>query len=80
MKLEEMESKTNPKSGKKYAPQYIESNLKAIISWAKWNRKIFDMKIKIADLSKRPTREFPLTMNCERCFMLLVPISELEPP
>jgi integrase len=53
--ITEMEQKTNPLTGKKYAPSYIECYLKAIISWAKWNRKTFEMKIKIADLSKRPT-------------------------
>jgi hypothetical protein len=55
--IQEMETKINPKSGKKYAPQYVESNLKPIMSWAKWNRKKFEMRIKIADLSKRPSIE-----------------------
>jgi len=55
--VQEMETKINPKSGKKYAPSYIESNLKAILSWARWNRKAFEMSIKIADSTKRPTLE-----------------------
>jgi len=55
--VQEMEAKTNPKSGMKYAPSYVESNLKAVLSWARWNRKGFDMHIKIADSTRRPTLE-----------------------
>lgn len=53
--IQEMEQKINPRSGKKYAPSYIASNLKAILSWARWNRKAFEIEIKIADSGKRPT-------------------------
>jgi len=55
--VQQMETRINPKSGKKYAPSYIGSNLKAILSWARWNRKSFEMSIKIADSTKRPTLE-----------------------
>jgi hypothetical protein len=55
--VQEMESKVNPTSGRKYAPSYVDSNLKAILSWARWNRKGFEMRIKIANSSKRPTLE-----------------------
>jgi integrase len=55
--VQEMEAKVNPSSGGKYAPSYVDSNLKAILSWARWNRKGFEMRIKIADSSKRPTLE-----------------------
>jgi hypothetical protein len=55
--IQEMETKNNPKSGKKYAPSYVQSNLKAIVSWAKWNRKKFERGIKVSDSSKRPTLE-----------------------
>ena len=47
----------NPKNDKSYAPGYIDSCLKAIKSWAVWNRKEFKRKIKIADRNKRPTLE-----------------------
>jgi len=50
--VQELEGKTNPKSGKKYAPSYVASNLKAILSWARWNRKGFEMRIKIANAAK----------------------------
>ncbi|MDG6907802.1 MAG: site-specific integrase [Nitrososphaerota archaeon] len=43
--------------GKRYAPQYIESNLKAIKSWAEWNDKKITKKIKIADTYRTPTLE-----------------------
>ena len=55
--VQELEGKINPLSGRKYAPSYVDSNLKAILSWARWNRKGFDMRIKIANSSKRPTLE-----------------------
>lgn len=42
---------------KEYSPGYIESYLKAIKSWATWNRKQFERKIKIAGARKRPTLE-----------------------
>ena len=53
--VQEMETKLNPKNGKNYAPGYIECYLKALVAWARWNRKSFEMKIKIANLSSRPT-------------------------
>jgi hypothetical protein len=43
--------------GKHYAPQYICSNLKAIKSWAEWNRKKITKKIKIRDENRTPTLE-----------------------
>ena len=49
--------KTNPETGKKYAPGYIESHLKAIKSWASWKGKPFRRKIKVRNSSKRPTLE-----------------------
>ncbi len=55
--VQDMEAKVNPKSGQKYAPSYVDSNLKAILSWARWNRKRFEMRIRVADSSKRPTLE-----------------------
>jgi integrase len=53
--IQEMEQRTNPSSSNRYAPTYIASNLKAILSWARWNRKAFEIRIKIADSGKRPT-------------------------
>jgi integrase len=41
----------------KYSPAYIESYLKAIRSWAAWNRKPFERKIKVSSSGKRPTLE-----------------------
>jgi integrase len=55
--VQEMEARTNPKSGMKYAPQYVQSNLKAIVSWASWNRKKFDITITVSDANKTPTLE-----------------------
>jgi integrase len=43
--------------GKHYAPQYVESNLKAIKSWADWNEKKITKKIKIAETYRTPTLE-----------------------
>ncbi len=55
--IQEMETRINPKTGKRYAPSYVESNLKSIASWAKSDTKTFEMKIKIANASARPTLE-----------------------
>jgi integrase len=43
--------------GKHYAPQYICSNLKAIKSWAEWNRKKITREIRIRDETRTPTLE-----------------------
>lgn len=43
--------------GKHYAPQYVESNLKAIKSWAEWNDKKITKRIKIAETYRTPTLE-----------------------
>jgi len=69
--IQEMENKISPETGKKYAPSYVESNLKAILSWAKWNRKSFEMRIKIADLKKRPTIEAERVPTNEELRLLL---------
>jgi integrase len=47
----------NPKTGKKYAPGYIDSYTKTVRSWAEWNRKAFTRKIKISNPTKTPTLE-----------------------
>jgi integrase len=52
-----MEGALNPKSGKKYAPGYIDSYVKSIRSWADWNKKTFLRNIKISNLTKTPTLE-----------------------
>ncbi len=44
------------KSGK-YSPGYIESYMKAVRSWAAWNRKPIERKIKVRNPGKRPTLE-----------------------
>jgi hypothetical protein len=41
--------------GKPYAPHYIDSNLKAIKSWADWNNKRIAKKIKIISTNVAPT-------------------------
>ena len=55
--VQNFEARINPKSGKKYARGYVDSNLKAVLSWARWNRKRFEMRIKIPYSNKRPTLE-----------------------
>jgi hypothetical protein len=55
--IDDFETRKNPKTGKDYAPGYIDSNLKAIKSWAEWNRKKFERRIKISNASKTPTLE-----------------------
>jgi hypothetical protein len=55
--INEFETRKNPASGTKYAPGYIDSNLKAIKSWSEWNRKKFERRIKISNASKTPTLE-----------------------
>jgi hypothetical protein len=53
--VESMECATNPKTGEKYAPSYIEGCVKGVKSWAEWNKKTFTRKIKISNLTKTPT-------------------------
>jgi len=52
--IDEMESTKQP-SGEHYSPGYIESYLKAVRSWAEWNRKPLQRKIKISNPNRRPT-------------------------
>ena len=54
--MNKLEESTRP-DGRHYAPQYICSNLKAIKSWAEWNRKKITKKIKIRDENGTPTLE-----------------------
>ena len=44
-------------SSGRYSPGYVGSYLKAIKSWATWNRKPIERKIKIGNPNKRPTLE-----------------------
>ena len=53
--IDNLESLKKPSGEPKYSPGYIESYLKAIRSWAEWNRKRFIRKIKISNVNKRPT-------------------------
>ena len=53
--IDESESAKKPSGDPKYSPGYMESYLKAIRSWAEWNRKPFRRKIKIRNAGKRPT-------------------------
>ncbi|HZW56645.1 MAG TPA: hypothetical protein VFF30_10180 [Nitrososphaerales archaeon] len=55
--IDEFEKRKNPETGRQYAPGYVDSNLKAIKSWAEWNRKKFQRRIKISNVSKTPTLE-----------------------
>lgn len=55
--INHLETTTNPKNGKPYAPTYAAACLKVIKSWAYWNRKKFERTINVANLSKRPTLE-----------------------
>ena len=52
--VDSMEVALNPKTGRKYSPGYIESYVKAIRSWADWNKKTLVRKIKISNLTKTP--------------------------
>ena len=52
--IDELESAKKP-SGEPYSPGYVESYLKAIRSWAEWNRKPIQRKIKISNSNRRPT-------------------------
>ena len=55
--VDDLAVRKNQESGKPYAPIYIDSHLKAIRSWAEWNRKRFQRRIKIANLNRRPSLE-----------------------
>jgi hypothetical protein len=48
-------SAKDPQNNQPYAPAYLTSYLKAIKSWAEWNRKKFDRQIKIAHPKRRST-------------------------
>lgn len=50
-------STKSEKTKRPYAPSYIDSCIKAVRSWAIWNRKEFKRKIKIADKNSRPSLE-----------------------
>jgi len=58
-------------NGKHYAPQYIDSNLKAIKSWADWNNKKITKKIKIANTNQTPTLEDEQSPTPEQLAMVL---------
>ena len=55
--INDFEAKISPKTGRKYSPGYVGRYLKAIKSWAEWNGKKFQRKIKISNPNKRPTLE-----------------------
>ncbi len=53
--INDLQTAKNPRSGKPYAPSYVENNLDAIRNWAAWNRKKFLRKIKIPYADSTPT-------------------------
>ena len=53
--INDLQTAKNPRSGKQYAPSYVENNLDAIRNWASWNRKKFLRKIKIPYADSTPT-------------------------
>ena len=55
--VQHMQSAISQRTGKPYAPSYIESYVKAISSWARWNRKKFVRKIDIKDAGSFPIAE-----------------------
>ncbi|MGH2639703.1 MAG: hypothetical protein ACRDF4_10575 [Rhabdochlamydiaceae bacterium] len=68
--INQLEDMLRP-NGKRYAPQYVDSNLKAIKSWADWNNKRIAKKIKIANTSFNPTLENEQAPTPEQLAMLL---------
>jgi hypothetical protein len=56
-KIEDMTQDFIDEFETKYSPGYLGSILKVVRSWADWNRKPFQRKIKIANPNKRPTLE-----------------------
>lgn len=53
--VDDLESARKPSGEAKYSPGYIQSLLKVVRSWAQWNRKPLQRKIKISNPNKRPT-------------------------
>jgi integrase len=53
--IDGLESRRGPSGDQLYSPGYIESYLKAVKSWAAWNRKPIDRRIKIVNASRRTT-------------------------
>lgn len=53
--VDRMESESKPGSQEKYAPSYIQTYLKAVKSWAEWNRKPLQRRIRVKDASKTPS-------------------------
>ncbi|MBI3859317.1 MAG: site-specific integrase [Thaumarchaeota archaeon] len=53
--IEAMENAKSEDGGQKFAPSYVQSHLKAVKSWAEWNRKGLRRRIKIANLGRRPS-------------------------
>jgi integrase len=53
--IDRLEALRKPSGEPMYAPGYIESYLKAVRSWAEWNRKPFHRRIKISNVNRRPT-------------------------
>jgi hypothetical protein len=53
--IEAMENSKKEDGSQRYAPSYVQSHLKAVKSWAEWNRKGLQRRIKIANLSQRPS-------------------------
>jgi integrase len=56
-KIEDMTQDFIDEFEAKYSPGYLGSLLKVVRSWANWNRKPFQRKIKISNPNKRPTLE-----------------------
>ena len=56
-KIEDMTQDFIDEFESKYSPGYLGSLLKVMRSWAAWNRKPFQRKIKISNPNKRPTLE-----------------------
>jgi hypothetical protein len=54
--VDKLESSKNL-AGKSISPAYVENCLTAIRSWAEWNRKPIERKIKIANPNSTPTLE-----------------------
>src|SRR5487761_1835175 len=55
--INSLESQKKEHGTQKYSPGYIVGYLKAIKSWAEWNRKPIQRKIKIANRNRTPTLE-----------------------
>lgn len=55
--INSLESQKKEQGAQKYSPGYIVGYLKAIKSWAEWNRKPIQRKIKVANRNRTPTLE-----------------------